>query len=264
MITGPRIVDDLTNLGLDTKAIVIVHCSLSSLGRVIGGEQTVLLALRRAVGSAGTIVVPAQSWQLCDPAYLNDPAVPPESWGQIRSSLPSYDPHGTPSRGMGLLAEAVRTHPDSIRSGHPHRSFAGWGPAATHVMARHRLDDPVGEGSPLKALYDLGAVVLLLGVDYSKCTALHLAESRSGAEVERVANGAPMRVGGQRQWVEFTEPLVDDSDFAEVGRAFEAACPEVVQIGRVGLAKSRLVPMGALVDFSADWMAHNRSSVGQG
>jgi aminoglycoside 3-N-acetyltransferase len=160
---------------------------------------------------------------------------------------------------MGLLAEAVRTHPDAIRSSHPHRSFAGWGPAAADILAGHALDDPVGEGSPLSALYAGDASILLAGVGYDKCTALHLAESRSGLPPARVANGAPLLVDGERQWVQFTEPVVDDTDFAEVGASFEEAVPAAVRLGSVGRADSRLVRMTALVDFAANWMLTNRS-----
>ena len=52
-------------------------------GRVVGGEQAVIEALLRVVGPSGTVVMPAQSWQLCDPEYLCDPEVPREVWPLI-------------------------------------------------------------------------------------------------------------------------------------------------------------------------------------
>ncbi len=256
VVTAERLVADLTDLGLADGSVVIVHCSLAAIGRVPGGEQTVALALRAAIGPQGTIVVPTQSWHLCDPAYLS--VEPKEAWEEIRDSLPAYDPRWTPTRTMGLLADAVRTHPDALRSSHPHRSFAAWGPAAALITSTHALDDPVGEGSPLKTLYDLGASILLIGVGFDKCTALHLAESRSGLAADRIPNGAPLLVDGQRQWVEFTEPAVDDSDFAAVGEAFAAAQPDKVTAGRMGTAKAFRVDLASLVDFAAGWMAANR------
>ncbi len=260
IVTGDQIAADLDHLGLRAGSVVMVHCSLSALGTVPGGEQAVLDALRRVLGHRGTIVVPTQSWQLCDPAYLNDPAVPAELWAEVRNALPAYDRRLTPTRTMGLLADAVRTHPEALRSGHPHRSFAAWGPDADEIASRHALDDPVGEGSPLSVLYHLGASILLMGTGFAKCTALHLAESRSGLAVKRVANGAPMRVDGERRWVEFTEPAVDDSDFTDIGRAFVVAEPDSFRAGKVGLAETGLISLPRLVDFAAQWMARNRAT----
>lgn len=257
LVTRKRVATDLRRLGLTPGGVVLVHGSLSSVGNLPGGEQALAMAVRDVLGPEGTIVVPAQSWQLCDPAYLrigNE-----KTWDETRDSLPAYDPRWTPTRTMGRLAEAVRTHPDSKRSDHPHRSFAAWGPKAEAVVARHDLDDPVGEGSPLSALDEMGAQVLLLGVGYDKCTALHLAESRSGLAVARVPNGAPVLVDNQRQWIEFTEPDVDDSDFFSIGAAFEASQPDAFRYGRVGHAESRLIDMRILVAFAATWMARNRT-----
>ena len=59
-ITKEHLVADLRALGLDDGATVMVHTSLRSLGWVIGGAQTVLEALREAVGEACTIVMPSQ------------------------------------------------------------------------------------------------------------------------------------------------------------------------------------------------------------
>lgn len=258
VVTGNRIVSDLERLGLGPRSVVLVHCSLSSLGHVPGGEQTLLLALRRLLGYHGTIVVPTQSWQLCDPAYLHDPAVPPEEWDEVRDALPAYDRRLTPSRGMGRFAEAVRSHPEAMRSEHPHRSFAAWGPDAGEIVARHALDDPVGEGSPLSVLYHLEASILFLGVGFAKCTALHLAESRSGLELARIPNGAPLRVEGERRWVQFTEPAVDDRDFGQIGSAFMDADRDGARSGQVGMAEARLVSLRRLVDFGAAWMAKHR------
>ncbi|MDJ0952260.1 MAG: AAC(3) family N-acetyltransferase [Acidimicrobiia bacterium] len=256
VVTAKRLLADLDDVGLADGSVVIVHCSLAAIGRVPGGEQTVALALRRVIGPHGTIVVPTQSWHLCDPAYLG--VEPEEAWDEIRDSLPAYVPRWTPTRAMGLLADAVRTHPAALRSSHPHRSFAAWGPAAEPITAVHALDDPVGEGSPLAALYDLAASILMIGVGFDKCTALHLAESRSGLAGDRIANGAPLMVNGQRQWVEFTEPAVDDSDFVAVGEAFAVAEPDKVSTGRVGCADTVLVELASLIDFAAEWMAAHR------
>jgi aminoglycoside 3-N-acetyltransferase len=56
----------------------------------------VLEALRDAVGEAGTLVMPTQSWQLCDPAFLD--ITPAAWWPTIRDHLPVYSAERPPER----------------------------------------------------------------------------------------------------------------------------------------------------------------------
>lgn len=260
--SGPHLPADLATqlhaLGVRPGGVLLVHASLRAIGTVVGGAQGVVLALEDVLGPAGTLVMPSQSWQLCDPQYLDDPQVPASRRDEVRDALPVYDPAWTPSRTMGAVAEVLRTQPGTLRSGHPHRSFVARGPAAADLLARHDLDDPVGEGSPLARVHALGGQVLLLGVGYDKCTALHLAEARSGLPVSRVPNGAPMLLDGRRTWARFEEPAVDDSDFLALGEAFAATRGE--RTGRVGGATARLVEVRELVGFAAAWFARTRTA----
>ena len=169
---------DLRVLGVRPGSTLLVHASLRPLGFVSGGPHAVVLALRDALGPDGTIVVPTHTPDNSDPAQWRNPPVPADWWPLIRSEMPGFDPAVTPSRFMGALAETVRGWPGALRSAHPHVSFAALGPAAEQVVAGHTLADMLGEGSPLARLYDLDADVLLLGVDHSVSTSLHLAEYR--------------------------------------------------------------------------------------
>jgi len=259
LVLGSDLGRDLRALGVEPGVVLLAHASLSRLGTVVGGEQAVVRALLDVLGDDGTLVMPSQSWQLCDPAYLADPSVPPDRYDDVRAALPVYDPAWTPTRTMGLVVEALRTLPGTLRSAHPHRSFVAHGPRAAQVVARHDLDDPVGEGSPLAALHALDAQVLLLGVGYDKCTALHLAEARCGLPLPTVRNGAPLLVDGRREWVWFDEPVVDDADFEAVGAAFGATGGEVV--APVGDATARLVRVRDLVGFAADHLGRTRRAV---
>ncbi len=255
-ITKERLVADLRALGLDDGATVMVHTSLRSLGWVIGGAQTVLEALREAVGEAGTIVMPSQSWQLCDPAFLQE--APEEWWPTIRENLPFYDPATSPSQTMGIVAELFRTTPGACRSPHPHRSVAAVGPKAARITAIHPFDAPVGEWSPLAALVELEAQVLLLGVGAGKMTALHLAEYRASYPSKRtIRNGVAQLIDGKREWVTWDELDVHDEDFVEVAGAF-AGDTDLVRRGVVGNATAQLIPVRPLVDYATDWFTENR------
>lgn len=259
-VTRSSIAADLRALGVREGSTVIVHTSLSSLGLVVGGEQTVVEALRDVVGADGTLVMPTQSWQLCDPAYLNDSAIPREWWPAIRDHLPVYDPVVTPTRTMGAVAELFRKLPGTLRSSHPHRSFAANGPNAAKIVARHELESPVGEGSPLAALYKLRADVLLLGVGHEKNTALHLAEHRCDYPGKHlVRNGAALLVAGERRWTSWDELWVADDDFAEVGEAF-GDDTGLERTASIGQAVGRLAQMQQLVGFAATWFPARRDA----
>ncbi len=255
MIGANEIEAGLRELGVQPGDLLLVHCSLSRFGLVAGGEQTVVESLRRAVGRFGTVAMPAQSWHLCDPDFLNDPELDAPARDAMRRSLPAYDLRLTPTRTMGRVAELFRTLPGAVRSPHPHRSFAAEGPAAESITGRHELADPFGEDSPLTRLCAENATVLLLGVGYDSCTALHLAETRAyrGAPRALVRNGAPMTVDGERRWVSWSEPVVDDARFIEIGEAFEALGS--VRTARIGDAVCRSVPMSSLVDFAEATLA---------
>lgn len=263
VVTARMIADDLRVLGVRRGAVVLAHVGMSRIGTVVGGEQAVVEALLDVVGDDGTLVMPTQSWQLCDPAYLDDPALPPAVWPLVRDHLPAYDPRRTPTRTMGRVAELFRTLPGAVRSGHPHRSVAAIGQRAQEIVAVHDLDTPHGERSPLAVMYDLGASTLLLGVGHDKSTVLHLAEHRSGTLARTVPNGAPMVIDGRRRWVTFDEPVVDDDDFAAVGEAF-AADTGLACAGNVGDARALLLPQRDLVDYAATWFAAHRPATEAG
>ncbi len=249
----------LADLEIDAGSLVLVHASLSAFGIVAGAEQTVVQAVRSAVGPFGTIVMPAQSWQLCDPDFLDDPALGAGQRARVRDALPVYDERLTPTRSMGRIAELFRLQPDSRRSPHPHRSFAAAGLEAPEITRVHEPASPFGESSPLARLYDLDARLLLLGIGFDKCTALHLAEGRAAAGRDRavVRNGAAIEVQGERRWQTWEEPVVDDGDFDAIGSAFETAGR--VRRVTIGNALCRSMSLAELVDFAVPIMRSQRS-----
>ena len=187
-------------LGLERGDVAIVHTSLSSLGYVVGAQHTVIDALLDALGPEGTLVMPAQSPDLTDPATWRFPAVPPDWVEAIRDEQPAYDPDRTPTWRLGVVAELFRTWPGVGRSAHPVCSFSATGPVAGFILEPHALDDPFGEDSPLARLYALNARIVLLGTGWQVCTALHLAERRADptAAAEPVADSGRGKAHGGR------------------------------------------------------------------
>lgn len=247
--TRENLTRDLAGLGVRKGDTVLVHCSMRSMRWISGGRVAVLQALFDAVGMEGTLVMPAHSSDITDPANWSSPPVPPDWVPIIRSSMPAYDPATTPSRYMGAVAEAFRSWPDVQRSIHPSVSMAAWGRYADKIVTRHDLTAPLGPASPLGALYRLDAKVLLIGVDFNRCTALHLAEHFCWPDRPTVQEGAPLIEGGERRWVSFEVPQVmDDDEFLRVGEAALAA--GIASSGKVAQARSIIANMPQLVDFA--------------
>ena len=244
-------------LGVRPGDVVLVHSSLRSLGYVVGGAHAVVMALLRAVGEEGTVVVPTHSGDLTDPAHWEAPPVPEAWWPVIRAEAPGYDPDLTPTRAMGAIADALRTHPDARRSGHPHTSFAAVGPKRDAIVSAHPLGDRLGDGSPLGRIYQLDGRVLLIGVGHANNTSLHLAEERAGLGRAPVRQGAPLRDGDGTRWVEFEAPPLRDDDFVALGEELERTT-DLVQFGEVGEARCRLMRQRPVVDWAADWLARHR------
>lgn len=250
---------DLARLGLGEGRDVLVQSSLHNLGPVAGGPRAVAGAIRDVVGPAATIVVPTQTAgnSLTSPAYRA--ATEGMTDGQRRAyeaAMPGFDRDTTESQDMGALAEYVRRHPRSVRSGHPQTSFAAWGPKAADFMRVHEYASHLGDGSPLAALFDADAQVLLLGVDFGVCIAFHLAEYRLRVPVAWRAYTCFVMREGRRERVVFEAPHIYDHDFAELGKEFEVRTE--LRPGLVGSGWSKVFRMRSAVGFAIDWMDKHR------
>jgi aminoglycoside 3-N-acetyltransferase len=256
-VTASGIAEALAHIGLRAGDVVMVHVSLGTLGYVVGGAFGVIDGITRAVGPAGTVVMPAFTGDLSDPHDWVDPAVPPDWWPVLREAMPPFDPASSATWGLGVTAELFRTQPGVVRGPHPRASFAARGPDAAAIVAPHPLRDMFGEGSPLARLYDRGARVLLLGVDHGANTAMHLAEHRAPRNrPRRVPEAAPVMTPEGRRWVRWRELDHSADDFPMIGEDFEASGN--VAMGSVGAGLARLMDLPELVDFAARWIAFNR------
>lgn len=249
---------DLREVGLDAGMTVMVHASLSRLGFVAGGAQSVVAALLDVVGSEGTLMMPTHSGQLSDPAQWQAPPVPESWWTTIQDGVPAFDPHLTPPRSMGAIVECFRHVPGAKRSAHPTLSATAAGPGADELVNGHTFEDGLGESSPQARLYQLDGYILLLGVTHANNTSLHLAEYRAAPHgAARQSNTAPVTVDGVRTLLTYTELADDTDDFDEIGGAF--AETGLQRSGQVGAGTALFMKSRDVVDFAAGWMRTNRT-----
>ena len=148
---------DLRALGVREGGVLLVHTSFRVVGPVEGGPLALIRALRSALGPAGTLVMPTMT-----------------------DGESVFDPRTTPTQGMGITAELFWRQPGVVRSTHPGGSFAAEGPRAEQICAPQPLSPPHGPDSPVGRVHALDGQVLLLGVEHSESTTLHLAEALAG------------------------------------------------------------------------------------
>ena len=256
-LTVEMMAEQFAALGLAAGQTVLVHSAMSKLGWVVGGAAAVLQALLKVLTPTGTLMMPTHTTDNTDPALWGNPPVPDHWVPIIRAHMPAYNPATTPSKYMGAVAELLRTWSGAIRSDHPVASFAALGPEAEFLMADHRVEYDVGDGSPIGKLYELDGHILLLGVGHGNNTSLHMAEFRAEWPGKPYVNtGSAMLINGERQWVTYEALDIDDDDFEQIGADYEAQHP--IKKGKVGNADVRFLKQRPIVDFAVEWMEQHR------
>ncbi|MDF0529039.1 AAC(3) family N-acetyltransferase [Tsukamurella sp. 8F] len=236
--TAPAIAADLRAAGVTHGDSVLVHSSLSSLGTVDGGADTVVDALLTAVGPEGTVVVPAYSGTVTDPCPDRAAGDTTPDVLAARDAVPLFDADVTATE-MGAVPRAVLARPGRRRSPHPQASVAAIGRHADVICEGQPLAFALGAASPFARLVELDAKILLLGVGHNRSSMLHHVESAIDDPHRRLKiRRFPYEVAGQRIWIEARDVGNDnDTYFPELGRRFEDVAHTVVR-GVVGDARS--------------------------
>lgn len=241
MVTRDAIEAGLRALGLNRSSAAIVHSSLRSFGCVEGGALTVCRAL---VSVCGTVMVPAGSWDLTGvpaPPGLVRPmnaCRTTASWEEFDAALAQAVPYSVDlpiDRELGRIPETMRLNVPHARGAHPLGSYVAFGDRAEELVGAQRLDRELG---PLEALAEIGGDVLLLGVDHTSNTAIHVAEQRLGrSRFYRYAKAA----GGV--WMELPNIPGQSHRFDEIEPELRTSTREV----RIGECRARRVPIGAVI-----------------
>jgi aminoglycoside 3-N-acetyltransferase len=270
LVTRSGLVDDLGKLGVRVGGVVMVHCRLSALGRVVGGAEIVVRALFDALGPGGTLVA-YTGWQDAPPDDVD--ALDGEERRAYLEEQPVYDPRvALARRDHGRVPELLRTWPGALHSGHPEAGVAAVGALAGEITASHPDDDAYGGGTPYARLVELGGQVAMLGAPLDTVTLVHHAEAIAEVPVKRrVVYRYPVLEGGERVWRTFSD--IDTSDGALpymrliggedyvgylAGSALAAGCGTS---GPVGEATAHLFDAPQLVEHAVGWIEHNFPSV---
>jgi aminoglycoside 3-N-acetyltransferase len=261
-VTRGELASQLVDLGVRHDDVLMVHASLSSLGWVVGGAQTVVEAILDATGPRGTICAQV-SWEDVPFGLRTWPA----AWrAAYRSSFPGFDPSlSAAAHYEGRLAERIRTWPGAQRSANPIAGVAAVGARAAWLTCPHPLDDGFGPRSPYARLAGDAGHVLLLGAPLRAISLLHHAESVAAVPATWTTLDLPFRHGAVTQWRTIRELDVWNGPlpYAEVlppqvaplhaiaAGALEAG---IGRPGPIGDGMAHRFPAGELVTFAVRWL----------
>ena len=243
-ISLERLVADLRALGIAPGDSVLTHASLSRIGFVPGGAETVVRALVEAVGPDGTALFPA---------HTGNPDISPEN-------PPVFDVRTSPTLNIGAVPEAARRYPGALRSLQPTHSVTAIGARAAWFIEGHEFSEtPCGPGSPYDKLCTAGGKILLLGCDHESDTSIHMVEELAEVPYHMLPGVGIMRIsdaeghghelpGRFHRWGEERDFMRLDGDLTERG---------IQRIGKVGEAICRLVNAAEMRDFVLDRLRVN-------
>lgn len=220
----------LRKLELDRKRPLIAHASLSALGQVTGGAETVVGAL---ISLCDALVMPAFTYKtmvIPEVGPLGN-AIDYGSGIYTNRMAQFFRPDMPVDRLIGSIPEALRRYPNARRSSHPILSFTGFN--AARFLEAQTMAEPL---ATIRRLHEEGGWVLLLGVSHTVNTSIHyaewLAERKQFLRWALTPNGAVACPG-----------------FPGCSDGFETLEPDLRQVTRFALAGNAQVQAIPLADL---------------
>ncbi len=254
----------LREVGVGAGEVAIVHSSLSSMGWVEGGADTVIDAFLDVLDpTRGTLVLPT----LCQ--------------RDIEHRFERWDIERSPSD-VGAITETGRLRPDAVRSDHATHSVAAIGAQAHEITEGHGRawgrpcpwgPAAFGFGSPWQWLYDHDAHYLFLGVTTSVNTIGHFAQAEFVRQIVEEAGPVGERLAREIKewqrpgvWPQFSFELCerwlrerDAMRYATIGEATLRATRARVNVDTI-IEKLRTEPETIVPDDFLDWLRRARSA----
>jgi aminoglycoside 3-N-acetyltransferase len=238
-VSRETLADGLLRLGLTGKSVA-VHTSLRSFGRIEGGAKAVIHGLQSVCPTilmpgfqcaAKVLPPPEKRYRQngCDYTLHFDLHNPPRPF--VVETAPLHPK-------MGAVSETFARQAGVLRSNHPWHSWLGTGEHAAAWLADHPWETT---NRPLETLTAAGGFVVLLGVDLSSCTAVHLAEERAGRR--------PFI-----RWAIDERGVIREVATCGCAKGFAALAPHcrhLFRVDRIGDCLAQAAPLGELLDCLA-------------
>jgi aminoglycoside N3'-acetyltransferase len=240
-ITVEDIREAVRQLDLSGRGVCI-HASLRSFGWVEGDAPAIVHGF---LAEGCTVLVPTFLYGYLMPPlahqrparngwdYDSPPIMPP---GIGRVYTP--DSNEIDQSDMGAVPASVLAMPGRVRGIHQLDSFTAVGPLAHTLVDGQR---PLDVYAPLRALGDMGGVVILMGVGLNRMTLLHLAEQVAGRNLFR-------------RWANGPDGVSMEVEVGGCSTGFEHLAPAIApleQRAEVGASTWRIYPARETVELAA-------------
>jgi aminoglycoside 3-N-acetyltransferase len=233
MISFREFVNTFRELGLNRSQPVIVHASLSSIGEIRGGAETMVAAL---LTTTQGIMAPTFTFKtMIIPETGPDDNAMVYGTGKDRNRLAEFFYPDMPADPMmGVLPEIIRKHPEAKRSSHPILSFAG-----IHVDEAIQAQTLAEPFAPIEWLAGQNGTVLLAGVNHTVNTSIHYVE----------------HLAGRKQFIRWAltpQGVRQCPGFSGCSDGFEQAAVHlqaITQTAKLGRATLRAIPLKAMIQI---------------
>ncbi len=236
MISFREFVHTFREVGLNPGQPIIVHASLSAIGEIRGGVQTVLGAL---LSMSEGVMAPTFTYRT-----MIIPEVGPEnnaydygSGNEKNRMAEFYRPDMPADPLMGVLPEAIRKYPGAKRSNHPLLSFSGI--SVDEAIKAQTLEEPM---APIGVLARQNGLVVLIGVNHTVNTSIHYAE----------------RLAGRKQFIRWAltpQGVRECPGFGGCSDGFEQAAEYLApytSTGQIGGATVRTIQLAPMIQTLCD------------
>jgi aminoglycoside 3-N-acetyltransferase len=163
VLTKEFLVQNLQSIGIQKGDSILVHSSLSKMGYLENGPDTLIDALLEVIGTDGNLLMPSSPNALLQLDYIKSNTL--------------FDVQNSPSK-LGAITEVFRRRNGVIRSLNATEPVCAFGPDALYFTAGHFNElTPYTNKSPFYRLTEKNGKVLYIGVTLANAgTSLHLLE----------------------------------------------------------------------------------------
>jgi len=163
VFTKEFLIQNLQSIGIQKGDSLLVHSSLSKMGYLENGPETLIDALLEVIGSKGNLLMPSSPNALLQLDYIKSNAL--------------FDVQHSPSK-LGAITEVFRKRKDVIRSLNATEPVCALGPDAYFLTEGHFNElTPYTSKSPFYRLTEKKGKILYIGVTLANAgTSLHLLE----------------------------------------------------------------------------------------